>query len=118
MTLVALAPEGIRPVRVASVMEVPCVRTKSSADSISNPAVSGRDAVAIFPSGTPVLKKVVSAIAGAAGSKPINAAETASFACVLDIAFLPATRLRATDEWSLGRDVHNVNLKFTDKYYE
>ena len=34
------------------------VRTKSSADSISIlPAEPGREAVAILPSGTPVLKK-------------------------------------------------------------
>jgi hypothetical protein len=81
-------------VKVASVIEVVRVSTKSSADSISNVEgvpPSGRLAVAIFPSGFPVLKKVVSA-AAAAGSKPISAAEIASLACVLDIAFLPATR--------------------------
>jgi hypothetical protein len=44
-------------VKVALVIEVLLVRTKSSADSISNGAVSGRVAVAIFPSGFPVLKK-------------------------------------------------------------
>jgi hypothetical protein len=109
MTFVGLAPDGIRPVKVASVIEVPCVRTKSSADSISNfgvaPPLSGRVAVAIFPSGAPVLKKVVSAIAGAAGSKPISAAETASFACVLDIAFSPQRGLLAADRWFLSWDV-------------
>ena len=41
------------------------VRTKSSADSISGrPGLSGRDAVAIRPSGLPVLKKNGSAQAG------------------------------------------------------
>jgi hypothetical protein len=79
-------------VKVALVIEVLCVRTKSSADSISNPADSGRLAVAIFPSGFPVLKKNVSAAAGTAETKPITAREVASFACVLDIDFLPATR--------------------------
>src|SRR5580698_7958189 len=109
MTFVGLAPDGIRPVKVASVIEVPCVRTKSSADSISNfgvaPPLSGRVAVAIFPPGAPVVQKVVSAIAGAAGSKPISAAETASFACVLDIAFSPQRGLLAADRWFLSWDV-------------
>jgi hypothetical protein len=81
-----------KPVNVALVIEVECVRTKSSADSISNGApVSGRVAVAIFPSGSPVLKKKgASAAAGTAESKPITETEIASFAC--DIDFLPATR--------------------------
>jgi hypothetical protein len=40
------------------VIVVGLARTKSSADSISIlPALSGRDAVAISPSGSPVLKK-------------------------------------------------------------
>jgi hypothetical protein len=46
-------------------MRVFWVRTKSSAASISGlPGLSGRDAVAIRPSGLPVLKKKGSAQAG------------------------------------------------------
>jgi hypothetical protein len=49
---------GRRPVNVALVSFVSEVRTKSSADSISIlPAELGREAVAIRPSGFPVLKK-------------------------------------------------------------
>ena len=44
------------PVKVASVIDLPANRTKSSAYSISNLLdYSGRVAVAIFPSGLPVL---------------------------------------------------------------
>src|SRR5215470_2830528 len=51
-------PVGRRPVNVALVRFVGEVRTKSSADSISIlPAEPGREAVAILPSGSPVLKK-------------------------------------------------------------
>jgi hypothetical protein len=32
--------------------------------------------------------------------------------------FSPQRGPLATDAWSMGRDVHNVNLKRTDKYYE
>ena len=71
------APE-ISPVKVASVIDVECVRTKSSADSISNfPSLDGREAVAIFPSGFPVLKKVVPAAAGS----PKRAAEQRHWNC-------------------------------------
>jgi hypothetical protein len=71
-----------RPVKVAPVIEVFVPRIKSSADSISNfpPALSGREAVAILPSGSLVLKKVVSATAGTAGSNPSNARGTMNFA--------------------------------------
>src|SRR4029077_8439920 len=59
------APNGIRPVKAAPVISVCWVSTKSSPVSISNfPALSGRVAVAIRPSGLPVLKTNVSAIAG------------------------------------------------------
>jgi hypothetical protein len=72
---------GRRPVKVARLIEVVPVRTKSSADSISNfPAVDSRVAVANFPSGTPVLKKNESNPAGIAYSKPINVIGVASFA--------------------------------------
>jgi hypothetical protein len=54
----------------------------------------GRVAVDINPSGAPVLKKVGSAAAAAAGNKPISAAEIASFACVLDIDFSPRNAAR------------------------
>jgi hypothetical protein len=55
------------PVKVALVIDVGEVRTKSSADSISNvPAEAGRLALAIFPSGSPVLKSKLLAFAGAA----------------------------------------------------
>src|SRR5215475_1169944 len=54
----AVVAPVIKPVNVALVIVVGPVRTKSSADSISNlPALSGRVAVAILPSGLPVLKK-------------------------------------------------------------
>src|SRR5262249_32015953 len=50
------APNGIRPVKVACVIDVACVRQKWSPVSISNlPGLSGRVAVAIRPSGLPVL---------------------------------------------------------------
>ncbi len=49
--------------------------TKSSADSISGrPGLSGRDAVAIRPSGSPVLKKNGSANAGGAARIESDAA--------------------------------------------
>ncbi len=52
-------PVGMRPWNVALVsLREPPLTTKSSADSISIlPALSGRDAVAILPSTSPVLKK-------------------------------------------------------------
>jgi hypothetical protein len=58
-------------------MDVVVVSTKSSADSISNlPAESGRLADAIKPSGLPLLKKKLSAFAGAlAASKPLKQIE-------------------------------------------
>jgi hypothetical protein len=59
------APNGIRPVKAAPVINVYWVSTKSSPVSISNfPALSGRVAVAIRPSGLPVLKTNASATAG------------------------------------------------------
>src|SRR5262249_49900393 len=64
MFAVVLPPVS-RPVKVAPVIEVWAVRAKSSPVSISNfPALSGRAAVAILPSGLPVLKKNESAAAG------------------------------------------------------
>ena len=64
---------------VALVIEVVVVSTKSSADSISNGPVSGRVAVAIFPSGLPVLKKKgVSAAAEILGNKPSSASKIAN----------------------------------------
>src|SRR5215472_12116540 len=67
-----------RPVKVALVIEVGPVRAKSSPVSISNPkGLSGRVAVAIFPSGFPVLKKNGPARTGRASndSAPPSAAE-------------------------------------------
>ncbi len=59
------APDGIRPVKAAPVIEVCWVRTKSSPVSISNfPELSGRVAVAMRPSGLPVLKTKASASHG------------------------------------------------------
>src|SRR3984893_331926 len=59
------APDGIRPVKAAPVINVCWGSTKSSPVSISNfPALSGRVAVAIRPSGLPVLKTNASAAAG------------------------------------------------------
>ncbi|MGH6798918.1 MAG: hypothetical protein ACREDI_11130, partial [Roseiarcus sp.] len=73
--------------------EVFFVRMKSSADSISNfPALDGRVAVAIFPSGSPVLKKVASAAAGAAQRQPSSDRVIANRASVIAIALLPAIR--------------------------
>src|SRR5215471_924840 len=61
----AVVAPVIRPVNVALVILVGPVRTKSSAAWISNfPALSGRVAVAILPSGLPVLKKNGEAAAG------------------------------------------------------
>src|SRR5437868_6153851 len=52
------APDGISPVNVACWISVFSVSTKSSAVSIwIVPALAGRDAVPIFPSGSPVEKK-------------------------------------------------------------
>ena len=54
---------------MALVIFVAEVRTKSSADSISSlPAEPGREAVAIRPSGSPVLKKKSPAETGAAST--------------------------------------------------
>src|SRR5262249_32656301 len=54
-----------RPVKVAEVIEVWAIRPKSSPVSISNfPVLSGRAAVAILPSGFPVLNVNASAAAG------------------------------------------------------
>src|ERR1700760_1668340 len=88
-----VAPPDSRPVKVGLVSDVECVRTKSSADSISNGApASGRVAVAIFPSGSPVLKKKgVSAATGVTHRQPSSG--IVKRALVIDIAFLPATRL-------------------------
>ena len=61
------ASVGRSPVNVALLRFVGDVRTKSSADSISIlPAELGREAVAILPSGLPVLKKYDSAAEGVA----------------------------------------------------
>ena len=66
--------------KVALVIEVGEVRTKSSADSISNlPVLAGRVAVAIFPSGLPVLKKNGVAAAGSAVSKPTERTTAEAF---------------------------------------
>jgi len=64
--MIGVAPVR-RPVKVALLSAVLLVKTKSSADSISIfPPLLGRDAVAIFPSGLPVLKKKGVAAAGVA----------------------------------------------------
>jgi hypothetical protein len=59
-------PVGIKPWKVALFsFRVPPLTTKSSPDSISIlPALDGRDAVAILPSTSPVLKKNGTALAG------------------------------------------------------
>jgi hypothetical protein len=75
-----VAPPVSRPVNVALVIEVGDVRVKSSADSISNGApVAGRDALAISPSGLPVLK--VNSVAAAG-----NALSGASMAAATEVA--------------------------------
>src|SRR5690348_15833304 len=72
--LAVVAPPVNRPVNVALVTEVGEVRTKSSADSISNlPALSGRVAVAISPSGLPVLNNSAAG-AGTVINKPAEIA--------------------------------------------
>src|ERR1700730_7381675 len=59
------APDGIRPVKAAAVINICWVSTKSSPVSISNfPALSCRVEVAGRPSGLPVLKTNASAAAG------------------------------------------------------
>jgi len=63
------------PVKVALVSLVGSDRAKSSAASISK-APLGRDAVAIFPSGSPVLKENDVAAAGVAAMSP-RSVETA-----------------------------------------
>jgi hypothetical protein len=76
---------------------------KSSADSISNGAlVSGRVAVPILPSGSPVLKKNGVALAGVtpASTTSAVAARAALFHC--DI-FVPLELLRMGSEQA-GRD--------------
>src|SRR6516225_5800933 len=103
-------PVGSRPVNVALLMLVSLVNTKSSADSISfdgagETAVSGRDAVAIRPSGLPVLKKNGSAAAGIAVSRPSRAAAPEVFAisaCTGFIGFdaqFPRRSSRQDGEW-------------------
>src|SRR5262249_42943766 len=58
-------PWRIKPMKLAPVRAVREERIKSSADSISIlPALAGRDAVAMRPSGWPVLKEKGSATAG------------------------------------------------------
>ena len=60
-------------------MRVGSVKTKSSADSISTfPALAGRLAVAISPSGLSVLKKNGVGPAGSAVKRPIETAEIAN----------------------------------------
>src|ERR1044072_8509370 len=73
----------IKPVTVALVSTVAFepANAKSSADSISDlPPTSGRVAVAILPSGSPVLKKKDDdvAAAGSGVKRPIESAEIAS----------------------------------------
>src|ERR1043166_5773704 len=61
------APEGIKPVKVAALMTMDCVTTKSSAVSLwMLPGLEGVESVAIFPSGAPVEKEKVAAEAWAA----------------------------------------------------
>jgi hypothetical protein len=56
---------------VARLMTVVCVRTKSSAVSVSSfPGLAGRDNAPSRPSGLPVLKKKVAAHAGVASHTP------------------------------------------------
>jgi hypothetical protein len=63
-------------VALVIVVVIPAGVTKSSADSISTlPAEDGREAVAISPSGLPVLKKKMSA--DAAGGDAASAAPKA-----------------------------------------
>src|SRR6516162_9472900 len=74
--LLSVAPPVSRPVKVAPVIEVWAIRGKSSPVSISNfPLLSGRAAVAILPSGLPVLNVNSSA---AAGNGIINAANASA----------------------------------------
>src|SRR5437868_5395926 len=87
--LAVVAPPVSRPVNVALVIEVGEVRTKSSADSISNlPALAGRVAVAILPSALPVLNNS-DADAGTTVSSPSRAAVPEAFAikhCIVSLA--------------------------------
>src|SRR3954451_14905249 len=73
------APPVSNPVKMALVIRVELVRTKSSADSISIlPPAPGRVAVAILPSGSPVLKKNGAAAAGSAARRLTVIAEIAN----------------------------------------
>ena len=66
-----------KPVKVAWGIWVGSVRTKSSADSISNRAeVLGLDAVAILPSGLPLLNE--NGVAAAGLARPIDRITTPS----------------------------------------
>src|SRR5579864_5757759 len=61
------APVGSKPVKLAVSIPVCWVKIKSSAVSVSSrPGPLGRDSVAIFPSGSPVLNVNTSPTAGAA----------------------------------------------------
>src|SRR5215813_13256515 len=83
----AVVAPVIRPVNVALVIVVGPVRTKSSADSISNfPALSGRVAVPILPSGLPVMKKNGDAAAGPARK---SRARTAAEKDIARVMFIP-----------------------------
>src|SRR5713101_1328750 len=99
--LAGVAPPVSRPVNVALVIEVGPVRTKSSADSISNlPALSGRDAVAIFPSGSPVLKKNGVAVTGAVKKRKARTATKKEMARVMFIPPVPSVAA-----YGMSRDV-------------
>jgi len=95
------------------------VRTKSSADSISNGApVAGRVAVAINRSGFPVLKKKGVSAAANGGKQADQSRRNCKF-CVCprhsvsprNAAFL------AADEWFFGVEM-KINLESTDKRYK
>jgi hypothetical protein len=70
VTLAGVAPPTMRPVKVALSISVAWVVTKSSAVSVSSlPGLAVRDSVAIFPSGSPVLKKNGCSVAAAGGRR-------------------------------------------------
>ena len=97
---------GIRPVNVALVIVVGPVSTKSSADSISNaPPEPGRDAVAINPLGSPVVKKngVPEAAAGWTLAAPTTA--TAATAATTGSCIYSPSRFIAWPYRISGRNV-------------
>src|SRR5215471_16686809 len=85
-------PEGINPWMVALLMTVATVRPKSSAVSVSGLLLAGAESDPSLPSGFPVLKRNISAIAGAAAARPTESAAADAIVMYVLIKALPAFR--------------------------